>query len=63
MNKDTWIASAIYGRVGAAIWSLSAVIFGLSTEQAEAGNLAVTSILGGLGAILAIVSKVREGKK
>jgi len=63
MNKDTWKASLIYGRVGAAAWTLLAVVFGLSTDQAQAGNEAVTAILGGIGVILAIVSKVREAKK
>lgn len=63
MNKDTWIASAIYGRVGAAIWTIAAVALGLSADQAEAGNAAVTAILGGVGALLAIVSKLREKGK
>lgn len=63
MQKDTWIASAIYGRVGAAIWTILAVSFGLTVDEGELGNAAITAILGGVGVILAIVSKLREKGK
>ena len=63
MNKDTWVASAVYGRFGSAIWGLASVAFGLTQEQADLGNQAVTGILGGVSVVLAIVSKVRERKK
>jgi hypothetical protein len=63
MKHDSWVASLIYGRIGAAIWMLAAVFFGLSSEEAEAGNEAVTAILGGVGVILALISKIREKMK
>lgn len=63
MKTDTWVASAIYGRVGAAIWTLIAVGFGLSAEDADMGNKAIIAILGGIGVLLTIVSKVREKMK
>ena len=63
MKHDPWIASLIWGRVGAAIWMIAAVVFKLSTEETETGNQAITTILGGVGVLLALFSKVREGMK
>jgi hypothetical protein len=60
IKTDSWMASVVYGRTGAAIWSLIAIIFGMTADEAEVANQAVTGILGGIGVILALVSKIRE---
>lgn len=65
--KDTWVASALWGRVGSAILvMLSVVLGGYGLEFSEVEQAAtfesISAILASLGAILAIISKVREGR-
>jgi len=62
-----WL-SIVWGRVGAAVLILASVVlsaFGYVYDvDAQASTFeAVSAALGALGAVLAIVSKVREGKK
>ena len=63
--KDSWIASLIWGRIGAAVLVLIAAglsLFGYSVSPEET-NLAyelVAGILAGVGGILALISKIRE---
>lgn len=68
MSTDTWVASAVWGRVGAAVLALAAFILGLlgynlSAEDQEAAYGLISSVLAGIAGVLALVSKIREGKK
>ena len=67
-KKDKWIASMVWGRIGAAVLCLAAFflgIFGYSVtpEDLETTEALIASILAGVGGALAIVSKIRESKK
>ena len=67
-QKDSWIVSVFWGRLGAAILALVAFILGIlgysfSKEDQEAAFLLITPILAGVGGILALISKIRESKK
>jgi len=68
MKTDSWAASAIWGRVGAAILALIAFILGLfgytlgPEDQVLAYEL-VSTVLAGVAGVLALVSKIRESKK
>ena len=68
MATDSWAASAVWGRVGAAILAFVALILGYfgyqmgADEQAAAFEV-VATILTGISGVLALVSKIREGKK
>jgi uncharacterized membrane protein YidH (DUF202 family) len=63
--SDTWIGSLLWGRVGAAILTLAAVVlagfgieFGADTQSEVYG--AISAVLAGIGAVMAVVSKLRE---
>jgi len=63
--KDSWIASLVWGRIGAAVLVLVAAglsLFGyqVSPEETTAVYELVASILGSIGGIMVIVSKIRE---
>jgi len=67
-QKDSWIVSVFWGRLGAAILALVAFVlgilgYGFSKEDQEAAFILITPILAGVGGILALISKIREGKK
>jgi hypothetical protein len=67
-KKDPWIVSAIWGRIGAAVLCLVAFALGLlgytfGPEDIESTEALITSILAGVGGVLAIASKIRESKK
>lgn len=66
--SDTWIGSMLWGRIGAAILTLAAVIlagFGIefSSDDQSAFYAAISGILASVGAIMAIVSKFRQKKR
>lgn len=68
MATDSWAASAIWGRVGAAILAFVALILGyfgysMGEEERAAAYEVVATILTGISGVLALVSKVRESKK
>jgi len=63
--KDSWIASLVWGRIGAAVLVLVAAglsLFGyqVSPEETNMAYELVAGILAGIGGILALVSKIRE---
>jgi len=67
-KPDSFKASLIWGRIGAA--TLSLVAFGLGTtgyvmtpEDQETAFSLISSVLAGIAGVLAIVSKIREGGK
>ena len=65
---DSWAASAIWGRVGAAILAFVALVlghFGYTVGEAEqaAAYEIIATILTALSGVLALVSKIRESKK
>jgi len=67
-EKDSWIVSAVWGRIGAGVLALGAFVLGifgytLSPEEQQTGLVLVTGLIAGVGGMLAIVSKVRESKK
>jgi len=67
-QKDSWIVSVFWGRLGAAILALVAFVLGIlgyafSKEDQEAAFLLITPVIAGVGGILALISKIREGKK
>lgn len=67
-QKDSWIVSMFWGRLGAAILALVAFLLGiwgysLSKEDQEVAFTLISSILAGVGGLLAVISKIREGKK
>lgn len=66
--KDPTAVSLIWGRIGAAVLALAAFllgIFGYSLSAEDQSGLVnvISSILAGGAGLLAIISKVREGKK
>lgn len=67
-QKDSWIVSAIWGRIGAAIIALVAFALGtvgyvVTPDDQEAAYTLVAGILAGIAGVLALVSKIRESKK
>jgi len=63
--KDSWVASLVWGRIGAAVLVLVAAglnLFGyqVSPEETTAAYELVAGILAGIGGILVLVSKIRE---
>jgi len=67
-TKDSWPASLIWGRIGAAVLGLAAFVLGyygynVGVEDTEAAYELVAGILAGIGGILALISKIREGRK
>jgi uncharacterized protein YbgA (DUF1722 family) len=68
MNTDSWIASAIWGRVGAAILALASFVLGyfgytLAAEDQAAAYDLISAFLAGMAGLMALLSKVRETKK
>jgi uncharacterized membrane protein len=65
---DSWKVSLVWGRVGAAVMAIVAMLLGFfgyqmgAEEQSQVVELG-TSILAGLAGVLALVSKIREGIK
>ncbi len=67
-KKDAWIGSLVWGRLGAAVLTLAAAGLGaigytMGPEEIATAETLITSILAGVGGMLAIISKVRESKK
>jgi len=67
-QKDSWIVSVFWGRLGAAILGLLAFILGiwgysLTKEDQESAFALITAIITGVGGTLALISKIRESKK
>jgi len=67
-QKDSWIVSVFWGRLGAAILGLLAFVLGiwgysLTKEDQESAFALITAGITGAGGILALISKIREGKK
>ena len=67
-QKDSWIVSVFWGRLGAAILGLLAFVLGLwgytlTKEDQDSAFVLITTIITGVGAILALISKIRETKK
>jgi ABC-type nickel/cobalt efflux system permease component RcnA len=63
--KDSWIASLVWGRIGAAVLVLIAAglsLFGysISPEETNMAYELIAGILAGIGGIMALVSKIRE---
>jgi len=63
--KDSWIASLVWGRIGAAVLVLVAAglnLFGysVSPEETTAAYELIAGILAGVGGILTLISKIRE---
>jgi uncharacterized membrane protein len=68
MKKDSFVASLVWGRIGAALLCMAAFIltmFGIDFSAEEQANLneLVTGILAGIAGVLAIISKLREKKE
>lgn len=66
--RDTLVASALWGRVGSAILVMLSVALGaygieFSDQDQAAAFEAIAAILGSVGAIMALVSKWREGRQ
>lgn len=66
--NDTWVASALWGRVGAAVLVMLSVVLGgygieFSDEEQRSAYESVGAILGSVGALLALVSKWREARR
>jgi len=66
--KDTWVASALWGRVGASVLVLASVVLGawgveFSGEEQAAAYESVAAILASIGALMALVSKWRETQR
>uniref|UniRef100_A0A6H2A121 Uncharacterized protein n=2 Tax=viral metagenome TaxID=1070528 RepID=A0A6H2A121_9ZZZZ len=67
-QKDSWIVSVFWGRLGAAILGLLAFVLGLwgyslTKEDQDSAFVLITTIITGVGAFLALISKLRESKK
>jgi len=67
MGTDTWAGSALWGRVGAGILAGAAMILGAYGMEFGADDQvrvygAISGILSGVGAVMAVVSKWREQK-
>jgi len=67
-QKDSWVISVFWGRLGAAILGLLAFILGiwgysLTKEDQESAFALITAIITGVGGTLALISKIRESKK
>lgn len=67
-TPDSFKASLVWGRIGAAVLALAAFILGLfgysfGPEDQEQAYTLISSLLAGVAGIMAVVSKVREGKK
>ena len=63
--KDSWIASLVWGRIGAAILILVAAglsFFGVdvSPEDTTNANDLIAGILAGIGGLMVLISKIRE---
>lgn len=68
MKTDSWAASLVWGRVGAAVLALLAFVLGLlgytlSADDQQNLNELIMAVIAGTGGILALVSKIRESKK
>lgn len=66
--NDTWVGSLIWGRVGGGILALSGAILGaygfeFGAEDQEALYTIVSGSLSSIGAIMAIISKMREQRR
>lgn len=66
--KDPAVISLMWGRIGAAVCALAAFLLGMwgyafSPEDQATMVTTIGGVLSGVAGILAIVSKVREGKK
>lgn len=66
MEKDSWAVSLIWGRIGAFVLGLAAFILGMlgynvSPEDTTLAYDLIAGILGGIGGLLALISKIREG--
>lgn len=67
-QKDSWIVSVFWGRLGAAILGLLAFVLGILgytfTQEAQTSAYAlIMTIITGVGGVLALISKIRESKK
>jgi len=67
-EKDSWVVSALWGRIGAAVLALLAFVFGIfgysmGAEDVGSANEVITAILTGVAGLLALISKIRETKK
>uniref|UniRef100_A0A6H2A5H9 Uncharacterized protein n=1 Tax=viral metagenome TaxID=1070528 RepID=A0A6H2A5H9_9ZZZZ len=67
-QKDSWIVSVFWGRLGAAILALVSFVLGIlgytfSKEAQESAFGLIMAILSGVGGLLAVISKIREKKK
>jgi len=67
-QADSFKASLIWGRVGAGVLSFAAFGLGIvgytmTPEDQEAAFVLISSIIAGVGGVLAFVSKIREQKK
>lgn len=67
-NKDSWIVSLVWGRIGASVLALVAFGLGMAGYQMDMDQQkmvfdVIASIFAGGAGILSIVSKVRESKK
>lgn len=66
--QDTWVASLLWGRIGSAILVIISMILGayginLGEEDQAAAYEIVSAILASVGAGMALVSKIRQGKE
>ena len=67
-QPDSFSASLLWGRIGAAVLMLASVAMGplgidFGVEAQQATFDAVAAVLGGIAVVLAVVSKARERKK
>ena len=67
-RQDSWIVSALWGRLGAAALTLVAAGLGalgyaVTPEEQETTFALVSSILAAIGGLLVVISKIREQGK
>lgn len=67
-KADSFAASFIWGRVGAFVLGLAAFLLGLfgyvmTPEDVATAEQLIAGIFAGFGGVLALISKIREGRK
>ena len=68
MKTDSWIGSLLWGRVGAAVLTLLAVLLGsfgieFGAEEQQTVFATIAGLLASVGAVMAVISKWKEQYK
>jgi len=67
-SPDSFKASLIWGRIGAGVLSIVALVLGfvgyqMTPEDQASAYALVSSLIAGVAGVMAFVSKIRESKK